>query len=139
MQASIAAAAEQHAAEMADRREVAAAERLARQLEQLSKVTELVLRIRSVAAEESAAGDQNWTLRQGSRLPEMIVLLDASIAVMEEIGEPASYHASELAHVGRQGGVTVGAIASQSVAAFLELEQVMLAVTRGQTYVARAT
>jgi hypothetical protein len=52
------AGAEQHRIEMEDRRQVASAELLNRQLQQLSRVAEMVVQIRAAVVEEIGRGDK---------------------------------------------------------------------------------
>lgn len=134
MKAATAASAEQHRIEMEDRRRVAEADMLERQLRHLGVVIEMVLGVGNYAREiaRQRHGTGEVSVAAVAQIPSMLITVDSALAVLAALGIPTPTKTATLIELGRFAGTTITSVASMSVEALLELQQLALDVGAGQ-------
>jgi hypothetical protein len=134
MRAATAAAAEQHRIEMADRRQVAVADTLERQLRQLAVLTEMALEVGVTARADPRLRTvgPDIPVNGNAQVPSMLIALESALAVLIALGVPKPTETAELTQVGRNAGTPIQSVASMSVGALLELQRLTLDVSEGR-------
>jgi hypothetical protein len=136
MKAATAAAAEQHQAEMEDRRQAARADRLERQLRQIGVVTELVLGVgnyaRDMALRFQGSSPDEPSVATVAQVPSMMIAVGGGVAVLGALGLPDPTETAEFVRVGSHAGTLISSVANMSVGALMELQRLALDVSQGR-------
>jgi hypothetical protein len=124
---AIAAAAEQHRTEMADRNQVAKTEAVGRRVEQLERMSELLLQIVDVARNEHCHPPEPLSEAVGgSQLAAMLKRLQNAVAAFVELGGSYPERTGELARRGFGRGDQAIRLVGEGVDALSEIAMITL-------------